>query len=118
VRPLLLHSTRSSATPPNGHDRPGAATELAGPPVEHYNNRIYGAPPETLLAVLHDLPDTATTAVLIGHNPGTQDLVAPERVVRRPGRPGRPPGPAAALVVLSRSHGIAVTSCSRAPLYR
>ncbi len=23
VRPLLLHSTRSSATPPNGHDRPG-----------------------------------------------------------------------------------------------
>jgi phosphohistidine phosphatase SixA len=29
-----------------------------------------------LLAVLHDLPDTATTALLIGHNPGTQDLVA------------------------------------------
>jgi phosphohistidine phosphatase len=52
------------------------ADELDNPPDPRFDDRIYGAPPTALLAVVRELPDTAGTALLIGHNPGVQELVA------------------------------------------
>jgi phosphohistidine phosphatase len=37
--------------------------------------RVYEASVATLLDVLHELPATATTVLLVGHNPGCEDLV-------------------------------------------
>jgi phosphohistidine phosphatase len=48
---------------------------LADPPLPTYDDRIYGAPPEVLLDVVQDLPDDAGTALLVGHNPGVEELV-------------------------------------------
>ncbi len=39
------------------------------------DRRIYLASAATLLDVVHDLPDTAASAMLVGHNPGLEDLV-------------------------------------------
>jgi phosphohistidine phosphatase len=52
-----------------------ASAELDGPPPVRLDDRVYGAPPEDLLAVVRDLPDDAGTALLIGHNPGVAELV-------------------------------------------
>lgn len=41
-----------------------------------YDRRIYGADPETLLDVLHEVPESATTVLLIGHAPGVPWLAA------------------------------------------
>jgi phosphohistidine phosphatase len=38
--------------------------------------RIYEAPPERLLAVIRETPDTVRTLMLIGHNPGSEELAA------------------------------------------
>jgi phosphohistidine phosphatase len=52
-----------------------AARELTGPTECRLDERIYDAPAERLLAVLSELPDTAHTVVLVGHNPGLADLI-------------------------------------------
>ena len=51
------------------------SAELADPPAAAFDERIYAALPAELLAVVHDLPDGAPTALLIGHNPGMEELV-------------------------------------------
>ncbi len=51
------------------------AAELADPPEATVDDDIYGAPPATLAALVGDLPDDAATALLVGHNPGLQELV-------------------------------------------
>ena len=51
------------------------AAELADPPEAAFDGAIYAAPPDALLAVVGDLPDDAATALLVGHNPGLQQLV-------------------------------------------
>ena len=38
--------------------------------------RVYDASAEALLGVVRELPDRVQTAVLLGHNPGVEDLVA------------------------------------------
>jgi phosphohistidine phosphatase len=38
--------------------------------------RVYDADVATLLTVLRELPERAAVAVLVGHNPGCEDLVA------------------------------------------
>lgn len=38
--------------------------------------RIYGASVGTLLDVIHDLPESAACALLVGHNPGFAELAA------------------------------------------
>jgi phosphohistidine phosphatase len=48
------------------------AAELADPPDATFDDRVYGAPPAALLEVIRELPDTARTALLIGHNPGVE----------------------------------------------
>jgi len=40
-----------------------------------WDESIYDAASDQLLAVLSRVPDTASTALLVGHNPGLEDLV-------------------------------------------
>jgi phosphohistidine phosphatase len=42
----------------------------------HIDKRIYDASTTDLLAVVRELPDAATTVLLVGHNPGLEQLVA------------------------------------------
>ncbi|MDQ3761876.1 MAG: histidine phosphatase family protein [Actinomycetota bacterium] len=52
-----------------------AAAQLdAIPPVRH-EERLYGASAENLLQVTQELPHKASTAVLVGHNPGLEDFL-------------------------------------------
>ena len=41
-----------------------------------FEPRIYLANPDTLLEVVRSLPETADRALLVGHNPGFEELVA------------------------------------------
>lgn len=41
----------------------------------HWDRRIYLASAATLIDIVRDLPDTAAHALLVGHNPGLEDLV-------------------------------------------
>lgn len=54
-----------------------AAAELGSPvptPTLH-EPRLYGADGDELLDVLHGVPDEVATLLLVGHNPGLEDLV-------------------------------------------
>jgi len=51
------------------------AAELDDPKPARFDERIYGATPTELLDVVHELPDDAGSALLIGHNPDLQELV-------------------------------------------
>jgi phosphohistidine phosphatase len=51
------------------------SAELADAPTASFDERIYAGMPDELLAVIRDLPDTAPSALLIGHNPGVEELV-------------------------------------------
>ena len=53
-----------------------AAAELAAPPPIREDDRVYGGSAPSLLGVLKELPDELATVVLVGHNPGLEDLVA------------------------------------------
>ena len=51
--------------------------------------RIYTADPDTLLAVVRGIPDEVQTAIIVGHNPGFEELATalagkPEQGVRLP----------------------------------
>lgn len=47
-----------------------------GQPLDpHWDRRIYLASVATLLDVLRDLPETAGSAILAGHNPGLEELI-------------------------------------------
>ena len=52
------------------------AAQLDVPPRTRFEDRVYAASDDELLAVVRDLPDDAATVVLVGHNPGLEDLVA------------------------------------------
>lgn len=41
-----------------------------------FDERLYDADPDTILAVLRELPDTVNHAMVVGHNPGMQQLAA------------------------------------------
>lgn len=51
------------------------AGELDDPPSAAFDGRIYDSPTAGLLAVVRELPDSAGTALLVGHNPGVEELV-------------------------------------------
>jgi phosphohistidine phosphatase len=53
-----------------------AAPELDSPPPVRVDDRIYANVATDLLAVLRDTPETASTVVLVGHNPGFEELVS------------------------------------------
>ncbi|OZM79787.1 histidine phosphatase [Pseudonocardia sp. MH-G8] len=52
------------------------AGELTGPPAAVFDDRVYAASVDTLLAVVRALPDDVGTALLVSHNPGVAELVA------------------------------------------
>jgi phosphohistidine phosphatase len=52
------------------------AAQLDEPPRTTIDDRVYAASDDELLDVVRDLPDDVTTAVLVGHNPGLEDLVS------------------------------------------
>ena len=52
------------------------AEELADPPAALIDDRVYGASAAGLVEVVQELPAEALTVVLIGHNPGLEELVA------------------------------------------
>ncbi len=51
-----------------------AAAELEVPPPVREDERVYAASAGALLDILRELPEEATTVVLVGHNPGIEDL--------------------------------------------
>jgi phosphohistidine phosphatase len=53
-----------------------ASAELADPPPMRIDDRVYAASDDELLAVLHELPDHLETVVLVGHNPGIEQLAS------------------------------------------
>jgi phosphohistidine phosphatase len=53
-----------------------AAAELALPPPVREDDRVYAGSAPSLLGVLRELPGEVATVVLVGHNPGVEDLVA------------------------------------------
>lgn len=52
-----------------------AAAQLATTPPTGLDERLYGASVDCLLAVTQELPPEASTAVLVGHNPGLEDFL-------------------------------------------
>ncbi len=53
-----------------------AAAELAVPPPVREDDRVYAGSAHALLGVVRELPGEVSTVVLVGHNPGVEDLVA------------------------------------------
>jgi phosphohistidine phosphatase len=52
-----------------------AAAELAEPPRARYDGEVYGASADDLLDLVHRLDEELDTVVLVGHNPGLEDLL-------------------------------------------
>jgi phosphohistidine phosphatase len=53
-----------------------AAAELAVSPPAREDDRVYAGSAGALLGVLRELSAEVATVVLVGHNPGVEDLVA------------------------------------------
>ena len=51
-----------------------ASAELDEQPETRIDDRVYAASVRELLAVVRELPDDAGTVVLVGHNPGMEEL--------------------------------------------
>ncbi len=51
------------------------AAELSEVPPSRVDDRVYAASVDELLSVVAGLPEEAGTAVLVGHNPGFEELV-------------------------------------------
>ncbi len=51
------------------------ADELGDQPPVRVEDRVYAASDSQLLEVVRDLPEDAATVVVVGHNPGLEDLV-------------------------------------------
>ncbi|MFJ4485694.1 SixA phosphatase family protein [Streptomyces longwoodensis] len=52
-----------------------ASAQWDGPPPVRYDERLYAAGVPALLRVVHETPPEVTTLLLVGHNPGLEDLV-------------------------------------------
>jgi phosphohistidine phosphatase len=53
-----------------------AAAELAVPPPVREDDRVYAGSVRSLLETVRELPAHVATVVLVGHNPGIEDLLA------------------------------------------
>jgi len=53
-----------------------AARELEVPPSVRVDDRVYAATARELMEVVVELPEDSGAVVLVGHNPGLEDLVA------------------------------------------
>ena len=73
----LVPETILSSTARRARDTAFAVAEAAGFPDEvRFTRSLYGADPDTWLEALRELPDTAGHALVVGHNPGLEELVA------------------------------------------
>jgi phosphohistidine phosphatase len=52
------------------------AAQLDAPPPARVDDRVYAASDRELLALVRELPDRMVTVVMVGHNPGLEDLVS------------------------------------------
>ncbi|MDG9715728.1 histidine phosphatase family protein [Streptomyces sp. DH24] len=52
-----------------------AAGQWGTPPPVRHDPRLYAAGADELLAVVHEVPAGIATLLLVGHNPGLEDLV-------------------------------------------
>jgi phosphohistidine phosphatase len=52
------------------------STELGVAPETLIEDRVYAASAAELLEIVHELPDDVDIVILVGHNPGIEDLVA------------------------------------------
>jgi phosphohistidine phosphatase len=52
------------------------SAELAAAPPTRIDDRVYAASDDELLAVLRELPDAVATVVMVGHNPGIEELAS------------------------------------------
>ncbi|WP_426626235.1 SixA phosphatase family protein [Leifsonia sp. McL0607] len=62
------------------------SAQLAHMPAAQFDDRVYGAPADRLLEVVLDVPDEVRTVLLVGHNPGIEQLaslLAGEDVIMR-----------------------------------
>ena len=48
----------------------------AARPETYFADALYMAPPNTILALLHALPDSVASVIVVGHNPGLEELVS------------------------------------------
>jgi phosphohistidine phosphatase len=71
VRPQLVLCSSATRARQTYEALSGA---LAGPVVLSVEDALYGASDAELLARLHEVPDTVSAVLLVGHNPGLQDL--------------------------------------------
>jgi len=53
-----------------------ASAELDSVPSTRFEESAYGASASVLLAIVRALPDEAHTVILVGHNPGIEDLAS------------------------------------------
>ncbi|MGO4276878.1 histidine phosphatase family protein, partial [Paenibacillus sp. TAF58] len=63
-----------------------ASAELASTPSTRFDDRVYAASADRLLAVVRETPDSVHTLLMVGHNPGMEQLasrLADEDVVMR-----------------------------------
>jgi phosphohistidine phosphatase len=51
-----------------------AAAELKSPPPARFDERLYEASPEAILKVIKETPPEIQTLLVVGHNPGLQEL--------------------------------------------
>ena len=66
-----------SSTAERARQTVAAVAESAGFEAQvQYVDSLYGAAPADYLAVLRGLPDETQVALVVGHNPGAQELVA------------------------------------------
>jgi len=70
IRPSLILCSPAMRTRQTLEPLIGA---LGNPPVE-FERDLYAAPAQALLDRLHAVPDAFTSVMLIGHNPGLQEL--------------------------------------------
>ena len=53
-----------------------ASAEFDAPPPTRFDDRVYAASGRALLGLVQELPDDLNTVVLVGHNPGIEDLAS------------------------------------------
>jgi phosphohistidine phosphatase len=74
------------------------SAELDEPPRTQVDDRVYAASAGELLDVVREVPDDHGTVLLVGHNPGVEDLLS-----RLTGEPVRMPTSAVAVVAVTGS---------------
>jgi phosphohistidine phosphatase len=62
------------------------STQLAPVPPAQFDDRVYAASADRLIDIVHEVPDSVRTLILVGHNPGMEQLaslLAGEDVIMR-----------------------------------